>query len=143
MDSAIKMTSKNDRNRSAAEESLTVACSYVSSSRRVVPSPEYIDNIMEENRLAKNQVAGDRFDQITERGNLEGIWSLKIASTTSLKKIQRRRRQKAVGEIINFSGSIEDIVEAMRNNPDSSCIQKKGCRALCELSYHNVQNQGT
>eukprot|EP00590_Aulacoseira_subarctica_P009512 CAMPEP_0172429120 /NCGR_PEP_ID=MMETSP1064-20121228/49158_1 /TAXON_ID=202472 /ORGANISM="Aulacoseira subarctica , Strain CCAP 1002/5" /LENGTH=312 /DNA_ID=CAMNT_0013174309 /DNA_START=221 /DNA_END=1159 /DNA_ORIENTATION=- len=96
---------------------------------------------MEENILAKDQVHGDRIDQNTERGNLERICSLNIASTTSLKKIQRRRKQKAVGELINSSGNIKDIVEAMRNNPDSSCIQKKGCRALCELSYHNVPNQ--
>ncbi len=106
------------------------AYSYVNPIRRVAPLPEYIDQIAEENSWSKKQPMDDV-------SRLEDRQVTDSSGPKTLKKLLLNRRERLLGKSIRFSKDIAGIVEAMRNNPGSSYIQKKACRVLCELSYHD------
>jgi hypothetical protein len=130
------MTSKSPRDVSfISSPSFAEAC--VHPVRRVAPSPEYIESVSEDSVWRNDQCIDDADALGTKAEERHDI----NAAPGSLKKIQLYRRERALGKSIRFSKRIASIVEVMRNNPGSSYIQKKGFRALCELSYHDSCSQ--
>lgn len=107
---------------------------YVNPIRRVAPSPEYIDQIAEESFWRKKQ----SMDNVA---SLEDRQATNSSGPNILKSFFLNRKERQFGKSIKLSKDIAGIVEAMRNNQGSSYIQKKACRVLCELSYHDNKCQ--